>query len=226
MLIYWTLFRELRMYWIFFSVMQLGTFGSFTMMYGEENDSNCQRCTFNFSFMVPLVYSLVCKIALREVAKKSDTEQHHNFVSLLYHLFTWVRCSSVLFERLDNWIWLLSLCIHVHFWETPAIVEKILFILPAILVASGGTKIVLCLLPRLQHWQHDVAIYSQYCISMAFCEKVAANLSPQSAACQCEEGSSRGTGWGELGQLCPSTLHPVPLVNGPSSPRCHPRASL
>ena len=44
-----------------------------------------------------------------------------------------------------------------------------------------GTKIVLCLLPRLQHWQHDMAIHSQYCISLAFCEKVAANLSPQSA---------------------------------------------
>lgn len=55
-----------------------------------------------------------------------------------------------------------------------------LVVLPAIPVASGGTKIVPCLLPRLQHWQHDVAIHSQYCISLAFCEKVAANLSPQS----------------------------------------------
>lgn len=95
---------------------------------------------------------------------------------------------------------------------------KILLILPTVLVPSGGTKIVLCLLPRLQHWQHDVAIYSQYCISMAFCEKVAANLSPQSAACQCEEESSRGTGWGELGQLCPSTLHPGPLISAPPPP--------
>lgn len=79
-----------------------------------------------------------------------------------------------------------------------------------------GTKIVLCLLPRLQHWQHDVAIHSQYCISLAFCEKVAANLSPQSTACQCEEGSSRGMGWRELGQLRAGTLRPVPLINDPS----------
>lgn len=41
------------------------------MMYGEENDGECQRCTPNFSFMGPPFYSLMCKITLREVAKKS-----------------------------------------------------------------------------------------------------------------------------------------------------------
>lgn len=49
-------------FFFFFSMMQLGTFGSFTMMYGEENGSNCQRCTSNFSFMAPLFLSLLCKI--------------------------------------------------------------------------------------------------------------------------------------------------------------------
>lgn len=46
------------------SMMQSGTFGSLALMYGEENDSDCQRCTPNFCFMVPLFYSLVCKITL------------------------------------------------------------------------------------------------------------------------------------------------------------------
>lgn len=92
----------------------------------------------------------------------------------------------------------------VDCWATLARAAKILLILPTVLVASGGTKIVLCLLPRLQHWQHDVAIYSRYCISMAFCEKVAANLSPQSAACQCEEESSRGTDEGSWVSCVPA----------------------
>lgn len=117
------------------------------------------------------------------------------------------------------------LYLRVHFWETAAIAGRFCSSSQPFWWPVGGTKIVLCLLPRLQHWQHDVAIYSQYCISMAFCEKVAANLSPQSAGCQCEEGSSRATGWGELGQLCPSTLRPAPLISAPL-PRCHPRASL
>lgn len=83
----------------------------------------------------------------------------------------------------------------VNLWTVLVVAEKIQLILPTITVASGGTKIVPCLLPRLQHWQHDVAIHSQYCISLAFCEEVAANLSPHSTPCQWEEGSSRGMGW-------------------------------
>lgn len=91
----------------------------------------------------------------------------------------------------------------------------------------GGTKIVLCLLPRLQHWQHDVAIHSQYCISLAFCEKVAANLSPQSTACQCEEGSSDGIGWRESGQLRPGAFRPVPLITeAPPTPNPPPPHSF
>lgn len=35
-------------------------------------------------------------------------------------------------------------------------------------------------------------------------------------ACQCEEGGSRGMRWGELGQLRPFALRPVPLINCPS----------
>lgn len=50
--------------------MQLGTFGSFPMMYGEENDSDCQRCTSNFCFMGPLFYSPVCQITLAGEKKK------------------------------------------------------------------------------------------------------------------------------------------------------------
>lgn len=57
----------------FFSMMQLGTFGSSTMMYGQENGSNCQRCTSNFCFMAPLFLSLLCKITLAEEKVRSIT---------------------------------------------------------------------------------------------------------------------------------------------------------
>lgn len=101
--------------------------------------------------------------------------------------------------------------------------EKLQIVLPTIVVASGGTKIVLCLLPRLRHWQHDVAIHSQYCISPAFCEKVPANLSPQSIVCQCDERSGQGTGWRRRGSapslhISPSSPHQQPLPH--SSPVC------
>lgn len=101
--------------------------------------------------------------------------------------------------------------------------ETLQIVLPTIVVASGGTKIVLCLLPRLRHWQHDVAIHSQYCISPAFCEKVPANLSPQSIVCQCDERSGQGTGWRRRGSapslhISPSSPHQQPLPH--SSPVC------
>lgn len=113
-------------------------------------------------------------------------------------------CTNALQYRLRGVIIARLYRLRVHLFLVcvcePALTEKNQFILPTVPLASGRTKIVPCLLPRLQHWRHDVAIHSQYCISLAFCEKVAANLSPQSTACQCEEGGSRGMAWRKLGQ--------------------------
>jgi len=73
------------------------------------------------------------------------------------------------------------------------------------LVAVRGTKIVFRLLPRLQHWQHDMAIHSQYCISLAFCEHTSANLRPQSALLSIFEGCGDGLRWwGGRGGIFPS----------------------
>ncbi len=80
-----------------------------------------------------------------------------------------------------------------------------------ILVAKRGTKIVFRLLPRLQHWQHDMAIHSQYCISLAFCEHTSANLRPQSALLSIFEGCGEGLlWWGCGGGILPLTLHSIP----------------
>lgn len=97
-------------------------------------------------------------------------------------------------------------------------------------MASGGTKIVLCLLPRLQHWQHDVAIHSQYCISLAFCEKVAANLSPQSTRLSMWRGKQprygmKGVGSAPSPRIAPRSTQTTPPSPSPSIRR-HPTASL
>ena len=73
----------------------------------------------------------------------------------------------------------------------------------------------------LQHWQHDVAIHSQYCISLAFCEKVAANLSPQSTRLSMWRGKQPRYGMKGVGSTPSPRVVPVPLINGPS-PRLPP----
>lgn len=73
--------------------------------------------------------------------------------------------------------------------------ERTLLHTSTTLVAEQGTKIAFRLLPRLQHWQHDMAIHSQYCISLAFCEHTSANLRPQSALLSIFEGCGDGLHW-------------------------------
>ena len=99
-------------------MMQLGTFGSFPMMYGKENDGDCQRCTSNFSFMVLPFFSLACKVTLHEVAKKCMRAPSFcvSFSTsfTLYHPLTRLRRTYVLIERFENGIslLLLSVCLH------------------------------------------------------------------------------------------------------------------
>lgn len=83
---------------------------------------------------------------------------------------------------------------------------------PTVLVTSDGDEnSTPRLLPRLRHWQHDVAIHSQYCISLAFCEKVAANLSPQSSRLSVWRRKQQKFGMKGIG--CePSPSHSVQLV--------------
>lgn len=142
------------------------------------------------------------------------------------------KCIEVSIQRLYNWryvTWLMMRLLRMYtclYVVVCAILDisREDSLLPTITVASRGTKIVLCLLPRLQHWQHDVPIHSQYCISLAFCEKVAANLSPQSTRLSMWRGEQPRYGMKGVGSalplhIAPSSTHqgPLPLAPPPHS---------